>query len=178
MAQISSIFSASHRILCAKPYGTQKLVKTYRKYLRNFSSDLKNFAIQKLLPKLARLSVNSTRTNSWKILLSRSAFQTLHFILNPENSRQKSLFLKYKYALSGNLLETKQLKKLKILVSSKETASALLMLEIVSSKASLHSFKDFLLNLPSNHSSANLNDLPKINKTIEHLTSLVVSNPE
>ncbi len=68
-----------HPFAMPNPCLMQKLVKPYRKYIKSVSNRLRKPGIQKLLPRLDQMRIVSYESSTWKILVSRSAFQKLLF---------------------------------------------------------------------------------------------------
>jgi len=140
----------------------KKLVKPYKKHLKNLHGDASHPKIQKLLPLLANMRV-SLRQESLKIPTLHSNFKKLCFDVTWERSNGEAVLKKYKAPLSRSLAKMKGLTAVSMTISSRETQAANLMLEIIEKNKST---KDFGLNISS------YSFLPDFQKLHEEKSSL------
>jgi len=157
----------------------EKLVKPYRKYLREIQGAATNHPkIQKLLPLLANLRVPITQ-EALKILAFHTNAKKLYFNLFSDQSIKISgeeLLLKYKAALSRNLAKTKNLTAISITIATRELQAINLLFEIIEKNAPLDSLKEFSLNCMEDLAPSDFQKL-RISKVLARLTNLYSNNP-
>jgi len=129
----------------------KKLVKPYKKYLRNIKGSVNCPPIQKLLPLLTDLEVSLTPDNL-RALSLHPGFKRLNLHFGPDWRRKTSgrvLLMKYKTSLSSNLAKIKGLTSMSMTIKSEEVQAAHLMLEIIDQNLSLDSLEQSSLDFVS-----------------------------
>ena len=163
----------------------KKLIKPFKKSLRNVEGDYRYPALQKLLPGLTHLQV-ALKQSSWRLLTHRSAFRELAFNLESPSdvpqekhqSRIQSLLRRYKSSLNHTLPKMKDLRSLNLKVSNINSEFLLFILEVLFERMPLESVKFFHLHLEFGNCSPFAINPRKVGRVLQAITNLKTNQAE